>query len=326
MVAPAADTEQAQKAEDPSPAATATQPPPVVPTLPATTSSTPTNQPAPNPAGGEGEIIVTGRPRSPADPLSEVNVQSFKAIQTVDKAVTGPVAMTYKKSVPGPIRSGLRNFLGNLQEPVVFLNYLLQFKPGKAAETVGRFAINSTIGAVGLFDVAKKQPFNLPHRNNGFGYTLGYYGVKSGPFLYLPLIGPTTVRDLAGRLVDLSVMPWAVGKPFSQPAYAIPTTVVRLIDERAEAEDEVQILRDSADPYATLREDYLRTRQAEIDALHGKHSDAGDAAPKVAPPAPEASPTATEPAKLPDAPMPDDSSASASGSPAQTTTEPAPQP
>lgn len=323
MVTPAADTEQAQvpRADD-----AATQPPPVVPTLPATTSSTPTTPPAPNPAAGDGEIIVTGRPRSPADPLSEVNVQSFKAIQTVDKAVTGPVAMTYKKSVPGPIRSGLRNFLGNLQEPVVFLNYLLQFKPGKAAETVGRFAINSTIGAVGLFDVAKKQPFNLPHRNNGFGYTLGYYGVKSGPFLYLPLIGPTTVRDLAGRLVDLSVMPWAVGKPFSQPAYAIPTTVVRLIDERAEAEDEVQILRDSADPYATLREDYLRTRQAEIDALHGKHSDAGDAAPKVAPPAPEASPAATEPAKLPDAPMPDDSSASAPGSSAQTTTEPAPQP
>lgn len=249
----------------------------------------PANPPA---DGGTGDIVITARPKVPADPLQSVNIETFSAVQTVDKAVTGPVAREYKRSVPGPIRSGLRNFLGNLQEPVVFLNYLLQIKPGKGAETFWRFVVNSTVGIGGLFDVAKTEPFDLPRRNNGFAYTLGYYGVKPGPFLYLPLIGPTTLRDVSGRLVDLSVLPFAVGKPFSEPTYAIPTTVVRLVDERAEAEEETRVLRDQPDPYATLRESYLRQRQAEIDALHGKHHSKGAVPGAESPtaPAPDATP------------------------------------
>lgn len=220
----------------------------------------------------EEDLVVTARPDAPPeDPLQSLNVETFSAIQSVDKAVTGPVAVAYKKSVPSPIRSGLRNLLSNLQEPVVALNYLLQLKPGKSAETLGRFAINSTIGVAGLFDVSKKRPFNLPRRNNGFAYTLGYYGVKSGPFMYLPLIGPTTLRDLVGRMADLSVMPAVVGAPFNDPKFAIPTTVVRLIDERAEADEAIRDLREnSSDPYSTVRENYLRAREAEIDALHGR--------------------------------------------------------
>lgn len=218
-------------------------------------------------------IVVTARQSPPpGDPLQALNAKSFSVVQSVDEAVTGPVARTYKKSVPSPVRSGLRNFLGNLEEPVVFLNYLLQLKPGKSAETLGRFAINSTIGGAGLLDVAKRRPFKLPHRRNGFGYTLGYYGVKPGPYMYLPLIGPTTVRDLGGRLIDLSVLPMAVGKPFSELAFVVPTTTVRLIDERAEADDEIRTVRDGdADPYSAVRAHYLRERQAEIDALRGKH-------------------------------------------------------
>jgi phospholipid-binding lipoprotein MlaA len=235
----------------------------------------PTGPGKPTEAGESGDtIVVTARPGTPGDPLQGLNVKSYAVVQSIDKAVTGPVALTYKKAVPSPIRSGLRNFLNNLQEPVVFLNYLLQLKPGRSAETLGRFAINSTIGGAGLFDVAKRRPFELPYRTNGFAYTLGYYGVKPGPYMYLPLIGPTTVRDLGGRLVDLSVLPVAVGKPFSELAFVIPTTVVRLVDERAQAEDGMRDLRDgSSDPYATVRADYLRTRQAEIDALRGKHLD-----------------------------------------------------
>lgn len=215
-------------------------------------------------------IVVTGRSgAAPGDPLEKVNIETFAVVQSIDKAVTGPVARSYKTSVPSPVRSGLRNVLRNLEEPVVFLNYLLQLKPGKSAETLGRFAINSTIGAAGLFDVAKKRPFNLPHRTNGFAYTLGYYGVQPGPYMYLPLIGPTTVRDLVGRLGDISVLPVAVGQPFNQLTYVIPTTTVRLIDERAEADDAMrERLRESTDPYSTIRADYLRQRQTEIDALH----------------------------------------------------------
>jgi phospholipid-binding lipoprotein MlaA len=230
---------------------------------------------ASEPPGPDDTIVVTAKPGSPAvDPLQGLNVKSYAVVQSVDKAVTGPMARTYKKSVPSPVRSGLRNVLANLEEPVVFLNYLLQLKPGKSAETLGRFAINSTIGAAGLFDVAKRRPFGLPHRTNGFGYTLGYYGVKPGPYMYLPLMGPTTVRDFGGRLLDLSLLPVAIGKPFSELAYVIPVTTIRLIDERAEADEGIQERTSgSSDPYSAVRADYLRRRQAEIDALHGQSRD-----------------------------------------------------
>jgi phospholipid-binding lipoprotein MlaA len=109
--------------------------------------------------------------------------------------------------------------------------------------------------------------------------------------MYLQLIGPTTVRDLVGRMGDLSVMPMAVGKPFNQPAYAIPTTVVRLVDERAESDDEIrETLSGPADPYATIRANYLRTRQAEIDALRGKPS-GGDQGPSPTNPGEATAPT-----------------------------------
>ena len=220
----------------------------------------------------DGAIVVTGRGQSERiDPLRALNAESFAIVQSVDGAVTRPVALAYQRTVPAPVRSGLRNFLGNLQEPVVFLNYLLQFKVGKSVETLGRFSINSTIGAAGLFDIAKRRPFNLPHRNNGFAYTLGYYGVKPGPYMYLPLMGPTTLRDLAGRLIDLSVLPFAVGQPLNDPAFVIPTTVLRLVDERAESDEATRKLLDGADdPYSTIRTEYLRLRQAEIDALRGR--------------------------------------------------------
>lgn len=217
------------------------------------------------------EIIVTARPRAPkSDPLQELNADAFGAIQNVDDAVVGPVARAYEKTLPSPVRSGLTNFLSNLGESVVFLNYLLQLKPGKAVETLGRFAINSTIGVAGLVDVAKKPPFNLPKRINGFANTLGYYGVEQGPFLFLPLIGPTTVRDMFGRFVDLSVLPFAVGKPFNQLTYTVPSGIITSLDIRAEQDEQLKELREANDPYTATRELYLKKRQAEIDALHGK--------------------------------------------------------
>jgi phospholipid-binding lipoprotein MlaA len=134
----------------------------------------------PDPAvAAQSDIVVTARPRG--DPLRRANVVSFQATQAVDDAVIGPAAHTYEHVVPSPVRGGLRNFFYNLHEPTVFLNYLVQLKPGKAAETLGRFAVNTTIGVVGVMDVAKRRPFNLPRRPNSFSDTLGYYGVKARP-------------------------------------------------------------------------------------------------------------------------------------------------
>jgi phospholipid-binding lipoprotein MlaA len=146
-------------------------------------------------------------------------------------------------------------------------------KPGKAAETVGRFAVNTTLGIGGLVDVAKKKPFNMPLRVNGFAYTMGYYGIKSGPYLYLPLIGPTTLRDVTGRIMDLLMLPIAVGQPFNNFYYTIPAGTLSSLDDRAEFDDELTRLRtQSNDPYAALRAYYLNKRQAEIDVLRGKAS------------------------------------------------------
>lgn len=229
--------------------------------------------PAPAPQGTDqlepGTIIVTAKPPpDPGDPVEAVNEIAFSAAQALDTSFVDPAAKAYKKALPNPLRGGLRQFLNNLQEPVVFLNYMLQLKPGKAAETLGRFTINTTIGAAGLIDVAKKKPFHLPRRPNGFAYTLGYYGVKTGPYLYLPIIGPTTVRDLFGRWVDLLVLPVSVGKPFSDPIYGATTQLVRSLDDRTEADERLRRLRDnSPNHYKALRDDYLKTRQAEIDAL-----------------------------------------------------------
>ncbi len=220
------------------------------------------------------DIIVTAKRRAiAADPLENFNETSFEIIQSVDKAFVGPVALAYRDKLPSPIRSGVRNFLSNIGEPIRFVNFVLQLKPGKAVETVGRFAINTTLGVGGVMDVAKKKPFHMPLRVNGFAYTMGYYGIKSGPYLYLPFIGPTTLRDVTGRIMDLMLLPIAVGKPFNNLYYTVPAGILSSLDDRAEFDDELTRLRtQSGDPYAALRAYYLNKRQAEIDALRGKKS------------------------------------------------------
>ncbi len=219
----------------------------------------------------QGEIVVTGKSlHTPGDPLEGINAKSFALTQDIDRAIVKPMAMTYRSLLPNPVRDGIRNLINNLREPVAFLNFLLQLKPGKAAETAGRFTINSTIGVAGLVDFAKRKPFKLPRRPNGFANTLGYYGVKSGPFLFLPIVGPTTLRDFIGDGIDRLVLPVAIGKPFNQPVYGIPIYVFSSLDQRAEFDEKLEEMHKDSDPYARTREDYLRSRQAAIDALHGK--------------------------------------------------------
>ena len=233
-------------------------------------SGTQLQTPVPAPTEGLGEIVVTGRRDNPADPLEELNSTSFEVTQSVDKAIVAPVAFAYKEIIPRPIRSGLRNFLHNLGEPVVFLNFMLQLKPGKAAETFGRFAINTMLGAAGLVDIAKRKPFYLPYRRNGFANTMGYYGVKPGPYFYLPLVGSTTLRDFIGNRLDLLVLPMAIGRSFSRPEFVIPAGILGELDHRIEADDELSKIRATGDPYVAARTYYLNKRQAEIDALHGR--------------------------------------------------------
>lgn len=234
-----------------------------------------TLSPITTPADAQDIIIVTARQGPPpGDPAEAVNEMAFGAAQSVDEAFAAPIARGYKRGIPEPIRDGLQNVLNNLNEPIVFLNFLLQFKIGKAFETMGRFAVNSTIGVAGLFDVAKKQPFILPRRSNGLANTLGFYGVGPGPYLYLPLIGATTVRDLIGQVVDLSLLPRAVGKPLTSPVVSVSRGVLSSVIERVEKDEIFTRIQQSGNPYAAMREFYLKTRQAEIDVLRGKRCNA----------------------------------------------------
>ncbi|MEP5937770.1 MAG: VacJ family lipoprotein [Erythrobacter sp.] len=222
-------------------------------------------------ATGGDAIVVTGSSEVIGrDPLVELNEASFAITQEVDQALVAPIANAYEDRLPRPIRKGLRNFFRNLLEPVNFINYLLQFKPGKAFETLGRFAINSTVGIGGLIDVAERKPFNLPYRRNGFSNTLGYYGVGHGPFLFIPLVGATTLRDLVGSFLDQSVVPLALGKPFNTPYYAIPAYTVNSLEFRIEFDEKLGQIRESDDPYFAARESYLCNREADIAALKNR--------------------------------------------------------
>ena len=261
-------------------------------------SAQPASQ-APVPAPGLGEIVVTGRRPSPEDPLEELNSESYEVVQSIDKAIIGPVAFAYKDVMPRPIRSGLRNFLHNLGEPIVFLNFMLQGKPGEAAETLGRFAINTTIGAAGLVDIAKRKPFNLPYRYNGFANTMGYYGVKPGPYFYLPLVGSTTLRDFIGNRLDQLLLPTVLGRRFTRPEFVLPVVILNELNSRIEFDDELREIRATRDPYVAARTYYLRKRQAEINALHGR----GGPVIRVTVPAPILSNPA--PAPTPQAPAQD---------------------
>lgn len=211
---------------------------------------------------------------APGDPLEKFNRSMFRIHQKLDRAVLRPAAMGYAHAVPKPVRSGIRHFFSNLGEPVIFANFMLQLKPKSAVRTVVRFLINSTVGVGGLIDVARTKAVELPHQPNSFGDTLGYYGVKPGPYLFLPLVGPSDFRDFVGEQADGLALPMAVGKPFDRLEYQVPKAVVTGLDQRAEADADLHALLDDAlDPYATLRSVYLQDRAGEIAALKGKAAD-----------------------------------------------------
>lgn len=237
---------------------------------PATTPIPPAQQSGPAAEKPPEAIPVKRRGHTKGDPLEGFNRAMFGLHEGLDKAIYRPAAMGYKHVVPKPLRSGFRNILSNLSEPFVAVNFLLQGKPGKAAETLGRLAINTTVGIGGLFDVAKSKDINLPHRNNSFGNTLALWGLGPGPYLFVPLFGPMTLRDALGEPVDDAMLPLAVGYPFDAWEYQIPAMVVGGLDRRAEADEELKALyADAVDRYATLRSVWLQNRAAEIEELRG---------------------------------------------------------
>lgn len=137
---------------------------------------------------------------STADPLEGMNRATYAFNDTVDEAVFKPVAKGYQAITPEFFRAGVTNLFTNIGDVATAVNNLLQGKAGNAASDAGRFLVNSTLGVLGLFDVA--TPMGFDKHNEDFGQTLGKWGVGSGPFLMIPLMGPSTLRDATGRPVD----------------------------------------------------------------------------------------------------------------------------
>src|SRR5204863_151209 len=190
----------------------------------------------------------------------------FEFNQFVDRNAIVPVAKAYRDTVPDPVRDSLRDFLNNLRAPIIFVNDALQGQFQQAGETVGRFVINSTIGMGGVVDVAGR--WGVPFHEEDLGLTLGTWGIPEGPYLVVPILGPSTPRDLGGQVAEGFGDPWnrlVTGSPWN--LYWIPFVrgATAGIDQRSRyIETLADIERTSLDYYATIRSLYRQRRAALI--------------------------------------------------------------
>lgn len=199
------------------------------------------------------------------DPAEPVNRAVFKANLAVDHTVMRPVAQAYVDHVPTAVRQGVHNVVQNLKEPATTVNDLLQGNVDKAWQSVRRLAVNTTVGGAGVVDVAKK--LGLPPHSTDFGETLAAWGVKEGPFVELPLFGPSNPRDAIGTVVDMAMNPLTfVGGPPATYA-SVAAGGAGVVETRAQhLKDLDDLERNSLDYYAELRSVYRQHRDAEIAA------------------------------------------------------------
>lgn len=214
---------------------------------------------------------MTAGPNS-QDPYEDFNRQMFAFNEGLDKAVIEPVAYSYRAVTNEPVREGVGNFTHNLGEPLTFVNHVLQGKLPDAGATFGRFVLNTTIGIAGVFDPASS--LGLAKTDEDFGQTLGVWGVQSGPFLVLPVLGPTTPRDIIGRGGDAALNPLNYPEFENDDSIRVGIAALGGINAREGAIEAVDELRNQIDPYTTLRRLYGRTRAADIGIPYIEPNDA----------------------------------------------------
>lgn len=198
---------------------------------------------------------------NPKDPWESWNRNVYEFNQAVDRVALKPVAKGYTKVVPPPVRGGVSNFFGNFRDVTSAINNLLQFKLGNALSDVGRVVINSTVGLFGVFDIA--SPLGLDRHGEDFGQTLGYWGVGAGPYVVLPFLGPSTVRDSAGLVGDYFTDPEFY--LFESDALGWSVFGTRIVNVRANLLEAEGVLDQAAiDRYAFLRDAYLQRRTNQV--------------------------------------------------------------
>lgn len=207
----------------------------------------------------------------PRDPMERFNRGVWGFNQAIDTVALKPAATVYRTVTPVPARRGLTRVLANLFEPLNALNSLLQGKPKRAAQALARFAVNSTIGVGGLADHA--TDLGIPEANEDFGQTLAVWGARKSPYLVLPILGPSTVRDGIGTGVTMVADPsgFVLDELGASDALKIGATALRAVNARSQAIDSGvdAFLSSSADPYATARDAYFQRREADIEDRTG---------------------------------------------------------
>ncbi len=203
------------------------------------------------------------------DPLEPVNRASFGFNRKLDEWFWSPLTRAYRFVTPEPARRGIRRAFRNLNTPIFFVNNLLQLRLRDAGETLGAFALNSTLGILGVLEPSKEAGWEA--RTADFGQTLGLVGVGSGPYVVVPILGPTTVRDGVGSAVDR----------FFQPlSYVIPIVPIQLLwgggaglSLREESSDQLEALeKSSVDFYAVMRSAYLQNREKEVEEARSRRN------------------------------------------------------
>ena len=191
------------------------------------------------------------------DPFEETNRSIYEFNESLDSNVLEPVSRAYKNNMPEAAQKGVGNFLDNLGDVSTLANQILQFKPIESAETLARILVNTTIGLGGLFDVASDM--GLVTEDEDFGQTMAVWGVEQGPYVVLPLLGPSTVRDGIGTYVDLTSPANMVDE-----IDEVGVSVINVVDKRVDLLPITDILDQSDDPYITMRSSYLQKRNNDI--------------------------------------------------------------
>ncbi len=195
---------------------------------------------------------------APDDPLEPVNRAVYRFNETVDRHVARPVAQGYANVVPAEVRASISRFFDNLTYPVVIVNDALQLKFVQAARDSGRFLLNTTFGLAGLLDPATMV--GLPRQREDLGQTFGYWGIGQGWYLMLPLLGPTTNRDLLGRVGDA----WVTPLTYFDAEARLPLAGLELVDDRAQLLGTERILEQQFDRYVFVRSAYLQRRRSLV--------------------------------------------------------------
>jgi phospholipid-binding lipoprotein MlaA len=196
---------------------------------------------------------------SSVDPWEPLNRRIFRFNRVVDRATLRPVAKAYEKAIPSFMRQGVRNFMANLRGPRNIINNFLQGKGSQGFSETGRLVVNSTIGVLGLVDVA--SGLGLENHREDFGQTLAVWGVGDGPYVMVPFAGPQTLRDVFAFPVDVLTDPvWY----HEHDSVRYPLYALRFIDIRASFLSRDDLLDESFDPYVRLREAYLQNRRYEV--------------------------------------------------------------